>query len=209
MRRDAPLNESLTMTQIENSVAIKTFPLIDPRLCASLVAASIETGVWHTGRMSEPGKSQGKDAVNVDGSVAVSEGVSYLFEKGNRELLESLRRTLVDALKPLTDRGGLEVFRLSDIQIVRYRPGGLIKAHRDSLADFAPWRRYSIVCNLNSEYDGGQTCFPTLDLRIEPEAGKAVLFPSYYLHEGLAVVRGEKFVLTVLLMDPVSSRGKE
>jgi len=59
---------------------------------------------------------------------------------------------------------------------------------------------------LNDSFKGGHTFFPTIDLSIKPEKGKAILFwnidnneniPKEALHAGLEVESGEKWIVTV------------
>lgn len=43
-------------------------------------------------------------------------------------------------------------------------------------------RCLSVVLALNSEYDGGEFCFPQQNKTIKLKAGQAVLFPPYWTH---------------------------
>jgi predicted 2-oxoglutarate/Fe(II)-dependent dioxygenase YbiX len=60
------------------------------------------------------------------------------------------------------------------------------------------------VCYLNDDFEGGRTLFPALDYAVTPEAGRAVLFPSTYLHGSEPVIKGRKFVLVSWIDGPVA-----
>lgn len=58
--------------------------------------------------------------------------------------------------------------------------------------------RYSLVCYLNDDYEGGEIYFKNQDIKIKPKAGSLVFFPSThpYLHESLPVTKGNKIMYT-------------
>jgi len=55
---------------------------------------------------------------------------------------------------------------------------------------------------LNDVEAGGDTRFPQLDLRVDPRAGRLLMFPPYwmYQHEGMPRLSGEKYILSAYLM---------
>jgi hypothetical protein len=58
--------------------------------------------------------------------------------------------------------------------------------------------KYSLVCYLNDDYEGGEIYFKNQDIKIKPKAGSLVFFPSThpYLHESLPVKSGNKIMYT-------------
>ena len=64
-------------------------------------------------------------------------------------------------------------------------------------------RYFSVVCYLNDGFTGGMTSFPGLNYATTPEAGKAIVFPSNYLHGSEPVTSGEKFVLVSWINGPM------
>ena len=58
-------------------------------------------------------------------------------------------------------------------------------------------RQFSAVLYLNDVEDGGETYFPNLDLKIEPVAGRLILFPANYAyaHQALPPRSGDKFAM--------------
>jgi predicted 2-oxoglutarate/Fe(II)-dependent dioxygenase YbiX len=85
---------------------------------------------------------------------------------------------------------------LTELQIVRYDPGGHYADHRDSPAPGATSRALSVVCYLNDDFAGGATIFPDCGLRVEPERGTAIVFAPELLHRAEALTRGRKYAIT-------------
>lgn len=59
---------------------------------------------------------------------------------------------------------------------------------------------YTIVIYLNDDYEGGELFFvdPTIDLKIKPQKGSIVMFPSTlpYLHQSCEILSGRKMLIT-------------
>jgi hypothetical protein len=53
------------------------------------------------------------------------------------------------------------------------------------------------VLYLNDNYTGGEIYFPEQDIKIKPEAGSLIMFPSYrpYFHHPLPVTEGTKYMI--------------
>jgi 2-oxoglutarate-Fe(II)-dependent oxygenase superfamily protein len=91
----------------------------------------------------------------------------------------------------------------SDLVIKRYRPGHAesFQLHFDSIYEFAT-RYLVMIWYLNDVVEGGETCFPQLELAIRPQAGRLVVFPPYwmYQHKGVLPVSGDKYILSTYLL---------
>lgn len=111
-----------------------------------------------------------------------------------------------ETVRPLIfERWQRDFTKHSGVQLVKYEPGGFYKAHRDNGVLYKN-RYYTIVCYLNADFEGGETSFPELDYSVAPEAGKAVVFPSHYLHMGNEVMNGTKYIAVIWMLDkpPIS-----
>lgn len=91
--------------------------------------------------------------------------------------------------------------------ILRYRAGQFYRRHIDNLLlasrmqevqQGIPTRDISVVGYLNDGFTGGETYFDRQAIKVKPEAGAVLVFPSYFTHphESLAVDEGEKFAFT-------------
>lgn len=77
--------------------------------------------------------------------------------------------------------------------VSRYTPGGRTPPHTDEdyLEDNGI---YTCIVYLNDEYDGGEVGFTDFNVEVKPAAGDVLLFPSYYMHYGGAVLSGNKYM---------------
>ena len=102
------------------------------------------------------------------------------------------------------------------IQIASYEPGGNFKGHYDAcvyedkeycdkINKGAGQRKLTLLIYLNDNFEGGETEFTNINLKIKPEKGKAVLFASTdenqviykeSMHQGNEVLSGEKWIAT-------------
>lgn len=118
-----------------------------------------------------------------------------LYEDLNRAASAAYRERLFLVTNRLA-RALVPEAALSELQVVRYHPGGRYVDHRDSPAKGATARALSLVCYLNDDFRGGATVFPDLPHTVRPSAGIVIAFPPEYLHRGEAVAEGTKYVLT-------------
>lgn len=101
-----------------------------------------------------------------------------------------------------------------DLQVVRYQPNQYYNEHHDSCCDqnetcaiFSKrggQRILTVLLYLNNEFDGGNTYFKNLNLKMKPLTGEAIIFfplahnsskcHPYALHAGLPVSKGEKWI---------------
>ncbi|MDJ1503298.1 2OG-Fe(II) oxygenase [Xanthocytophaga agilis] len=86
------------------------------------------------------------------------------------------------------------------LQCVRYHPKQEFKYHFDSNKDIR--RTHTFLIYLNETFEGGETSFPELGIRITPKTGRCVVFQNmdeyeniipYSAHAGLPVKTGVKY----------------
>jgi hypothetical protein len=89
---------------------------------------------------------------------------------------------------------------LDYIKVAKYDTGKGMGPHCDAEDPSGTGEnlKYSLVCYLNDDYEGGEIYFKNQDIKIKPKAGSLVLFPSVhpYLHESLPVTKGNKTMFT-------------
>jgi hypothetical protein len=96
---------------------------------------------------------------------------------------------------------------ISNLTLKRYRAGQQeqFQLHFDAINHVA--NRYLVLLwYLNDVEQGGETCFPQLDVTVPARAGRLLMFPPYwmYQHEGLPPLSGDKYILStyLLFIDP-------
>ncbi|HLL73818.1 MAG TPA: 2OG-Fe(II) oxygenase [Pyrinomonadaceae bacterium] len=126
---------------------------------------------------------------------------------GRRSQFEREFDALMDGVvKPLTNNfWGTSLTRHASTHFVRYSPGDFYLPHTDTTPE-EDYRYFTVLCYLNDDFGGGQTSFLHLGHAVEPRAGKAIIFPSSYLHGAEPVTAGEKYVVVSWLtgLAPVS-----
>lgn len=84
----------------------------------------------------------------------------------------------------------------------KYEKGkGKFKQHTDCASLKIINRRLTVIWYLNDVEEGGETCFPTVPLRVKPKAGSVLLFPPFwmYAHEGCIPLSDDKYIIRTFL----------
>lgn len=101
---------------------------------------------------------------------------------------------------------GCDFSNCEGTQLVRYFPGGHYVPHKDADEDGYTSRYFTVLCYLNGDFQGGETNFPSLGYRATPVPGKALIFPSRFMHCAEPVLAGEKFIFLTWLCGPIPFR---
>lgn len=105
----------------------------------------------------------------------------------------------------LADITATEIGQGEPLNILRYRPGQQYRLHLDALPPGGPQRTKTAIIYLNSDYLGGETHFPDLDIRVRGNPGDVVVFDNITRqggpdprtrHAGLPVQQGTKWIAT-------------
>jgi prolyl 4-hydroxylase len=132
---------------------------------------------------------------------------TWLFEKTD----------LTDKIKNIVlDKTGLPIDYQEGIHIVKYNIGGEYKEHHDFFHPNTDYyksqirkggqRIYSCLFYLNDDFKGGETDFPKVKYKVEPELGKLIIWKNLNddlsinlksLHAGLPVISGEKWICVI------------
>ncbi|GMH96302.1 hypothetical protein TrVE_jg3716 [Triparma verrucosa] len=127
-----------------------------------------------------------------------------------------------EGLKRLAERmaivAGLPITHAEKWQGARYEAGGEYGLHSDHVEDFngleCGGRCYSYIVYLNGDFEGGETAFPEIDIKVKPKQGKGLFFRNVreqvhannvfemdvdydVLHKGNVVNKGTKYILTL------------
>lgn len=95
---------------------------------------------------------------------------------------------------------------MEELQLVKYDVSGYFNEHYDpdvSYKNDSSDRIYTLIIYLNDDYEGGETYFKNINLRIKPKKGKGVIFKSLTennelltnsLHTGTPITKGNKYI---------------
>jgi Rps23 Pro-64 3,4-dihydroxylase Tpa1-like proline 4-hydroxylase len=85
--------------------------------------------------------------------------------------------------------------------VLKYSTGTEYKAHYDGGTE--THRSVSVIFYLNESYEGGELEFTNFNLKIKPEAGSMLIFPSNYAYTHIAhpVTDGTKYAIVTWLHD--------
>jgi predicted 2-oxoglutarate/Fe(II)-dependent dioxygenase YbiX len=111
------------------------------------------------------------------------------------EIRDILTNAILGASNHYAEKNTMDIGSLSPISISKYSTGKFMGPHVDSYGDDnSPV--ISVVLYLNDDYVGGELNFKNQNVKIKPEAGSIVIFPSVepYYHESLPVTNGIKYM---------------
>jgi predicted 2-oxoglutarate/Fe(II)-dependent dioxygenase YbiX len=132
--------------------------------------------------------------------------VTHLASITNNALVQNIHNQfnmiLLAAAVPYQQRYNIrEPLYHEPYAILRYKQSQEYKVHYDSSTTMG--RCLSALVYLNSDYEGGDLEFPNFGLRIKPQAGMLILFPSNfaYAHASTPVLKGTKYALVTWIKD--------
>ena len=188
-----------TRTVICEDPRIRTVQgLLRPETCAELI------------EMARPHLVPAKVRVGADENALVGEGrtnSAHWLPAG----------PLVDFVQSrISAATGLPVLAMEPPQVLRYEVGQTFRPHYDFVppenAARAGQRLLTALVYISDDFDGGETDFPRLDIRLRGGVGDAIYFANIdregkldarTLHAGLAPTRGEKWLLSQWVRDRV------
>ncbi|HMJ93562.1 MAG TPA: 2OG-Fe(II) oxygenase [Allosphingosinicella sp.] len=127
--------------------------------------------------------------------VRTSDGIGFPWPLEN-PAIHALNRRIAAA-------SGTHVAQGEPLQVLRYKPGDQYRTHYDAIPGFANQRILTMIVWLNQDYEGGETFFPTPNLKLRGRTGDALLFRNAgsdgrrdpdAAHSGLPVTAGQKWI---------------
>jgi hypothetical protein len=94
-----------------------------------------------------------------------------------------------------------QIYDVEPYSLLKYSGGQECKSHYDGPTETG--RSVSAIVYLNNDYTGGELEFPNFGIKIRPEPGMLVLFPSNYAYTHIAhpVETGTKYAVVTWLHD--------
>jgi prolyl 4-hydroxylase len=123
-----------------------------------------------------------------------------------------------DIIQKICNKYKLPFENCEDLQVVKYEKEHYYKEHHDSFPYYEPdflfqggHRMLTCLIYLNENFDGGETYFPNLDLKIKPAKNCAVVFHPLdtankkchpkALHAGMPVKSGTKYICNLWIRE--------
>lgn len=133
-------------------------------------------------------------------------GISALAQITGNKVMKDVHNQLYFLLLattlPYATRHGIEEQLYHEpYNLLKYKNGQEYKTHYDSSTGMG--RVMTAICYLNDDYTGGQIEFPEFKVKIQPEAGMLIMFPSNfaYKHTAYPVTVGTKYALVTWIHD--------
>lgn len=132
-------------------------------------------------------------------------GITSCAKESNNLVAQNINNQmyllLLASTIPYAHKHGVGEMYHEPYNMLRYRGGQEYKAHSDGGTDTA--RSISAIVYLNNEYTGGEIEFVNFGIKIKPEPGMLVLFPSNFAYKHIAhpVVEGTKYAIVTWIKD--------
>jgi hypothetical protein len=133
-------------------------------------------------------------------------GISYLAEIANNPALQNIHNQmnilLLAATIPYAKKHGLnETLWHESYSLLKYSAGEEYKEHYDGCTQTG--RIISCLIYLNNDFEGGEIEFPAFQIKIKPQPGMLILFPSNFAYRHVAhpIISGEKYCLVTWIKD--------
>jgi predicted 2-oxoglutarate/Fe(II)-dependent dioxygenase YbiX len=132
-------------------------------------------------------------------------GITAYAQESNNAVAQNIHNQmyllLLASTIPYAQKHGVEEMHHEAYNMLRYRGGQEYKAHADGSTDTG--RSISAIIYLNDDYEGGEIEFVNFGVKIRPEPGMLVLFPSNfaYKHIAHAVTDGTKYAMVTWIKD--------
>lgn len=112
-----------------------------------------------------------------------------------RRIATILKMAIEESSINYASRHGIDIGKLAPISVSKYSTGKSMGPHVDDYGN-GDDPNISVVLYLNDNYEGGELFFKEQNIKIKPEAGSIVIFPSVepYYHESLPVKSGTKYM---------------
>lgn len=166
--------------------------------CRSIVEEVLRVAQWNSAGVG--GESFSIVDAAVRAACIVNRGATTAIH-------DDFERTVAQIVRPALRRAwGCDLARCEGTQLVRYGSGGHYRPHKDGDDDAYASRYFTVLCYLNEDFQGGKTSFPSLGYCATPASGRALIFPSRFVHCAEPVLSGEKLVFLSWLCGPTPLR---
>ncbi len=152
-------------------------------------------------QLQQKGRVYKADSDNIKNSIDITVRPNDLQIEEYKFLNEYIHTLNIMLLKYFEKYKILSNFKLDmgAFNIQKYQKGGhFMGVHSERMGVFNMDRVFAWMTYLNDVEEGGSTFFPHFDLRIKPEKGRTLIWPSEWTHAhcGEIVESNEKYIIT-------------
>lgn len=146
-----------------------------------------------------------EDGINQNARTNYHLGISAMADEANNIVAQQVHNQmyllLLSSTIPYAQKHGIEELYHEGYNLLRYSSGQEYKAHFDGTTGTA--RSISAICYLNNNFTGGEIEFVNFGIKIKPEPGMLLLFPSNYAYRHIAhpVIDGTKYAIVTWIKD--------
>jgi len=132
-------------------------------------------------------------------------GITYTARSAHNQLAQNIHNQfyvlLLASTVPYARKHDIPELVHEEYQMLKYQTGQEYKAHADGGTNIG--RAVSAIVYLNNDYEGGEIEFPNFGVKIKPEPGMLILFPSTYPYAHIAhpVTDGTKYAIVTWIKD--------
>lgn len=133
--------------------------------------------------------------------LGITESAKYINNPIAQNIHNQMYLLLLASTIPYAKKYGVDEMYHESYSMLKYSGGQHYKAHADG--ETATGRSISAICYLNDNYDGGEIEFVNFGIKIKPEKGMLILFPSNYAYKHIAhpVTDGIKYAIVTWIKD--------
>lgn len=145
------------------------------------------------------------EGINQDSRTNYHIGITAAAQESGSSLAKNIHNQmyflLLASTIPYAQKHGIEQMYHEQYNMLRYRGGQEYKAHADGTTNTG--RSISAIVYLNDEYEGGEIEFVNFGIKIKPEPGMLILFPSNFAYKHIAhpVIQGTKYAIVTWIKD--------
>src|ERR1019366_3265405 len=177
---------------------VYSLQLYDKAKCRSIVELTLCVNKWNEAEVG------GYNLTGVNGAVRAAR---YLSRSWTAAIYDDFERKVSQIVRPaLHEAWGCDIPTIEGTQLVQYGSGGHYVAHTDADDHGYANRYFTVLCYLNEEFRGGRTSFPSLGYCATPVSGKALIFPSRFVHCAEPVLSGQRLIFLTWLCGPIPLR---
>lgn len=188
--------------------AIDIFKDVWPGTKETIEAIELECSSPNSNFTWARAETVGKDSVNLERRTNYNIYLTQVAKEFDNLVVQNIHNQfytlLVSALSPYTKKHDIDDPLVHEgYNMLKYSSGQEYKAHHDGGGSNG--RCISAILYLNDDYVGGEIEFVNFNIKIKPEPGMLLLFPSNYAYTHVAhpVTEGTKYAIVTWIKDVI------